>query len=79
MDKEEEEWSKFQSEIKDEAEISEQIQAEDEYINTEERHIKEIDQELYVIVLCPSSGLCETNVVIDCFYTSQHSSSRTYN
>ena len=46
VDKGDAEWAMFQSEIKEEAVISEQIQAEDEYINTEERHVQEIDEQL---------------------------------
>lgn len=51
MDKDVVEWEKFQSEMKQEAEISEQIEAEDDFVNTEERHIKEIDEELQVLFL----------------------------
>lgn len=46
VDKEVEEWEKFQSEIKQETEISEQIAAEDDTDVTEERHVQEIDEQL---------------------------------
>lgn len=46
VDKGEAEWSKFQSEIKQQTEISAQLQAEDDFVNTEERHLEEIDEQL---------------------------------
>lgn len=46
IDKDVAEWEKFQSEIKQESEISEQIKAEDDTVITEDRHIEEIDEQL---------------------------------
>lgn len=46
VDKDEFEWEKFQSEIKQETHISEQITADDDFVATEERHIEEIDEQL---------------------------------
>ena len=46
VDKDEEEWANFQKEMKEENQVSEQIEAEDDHINTELRHIEEIDQQM---------------------------------
>lgn len=46
VEKEDVEWEKFQSEIKQEAQVSEQIEAEEDFVTTEERHLEEIDEQL---------------------------------
>ncbi|XP_067928421.1 zinc finger protein 830-like [Watersipora subatra] len=46
IDKDEVEWERFQSEMKGEVQVSEQLQAEEEEVTTEDRHLEEIDEQL---------------------------------
>lgn len=46
VEKEAVEYEKFMAEIKQEELVSEQLEAVDDELNTEERHLEEIDEQL---------------------------------